>query len=148
MYGHFAKEIRSHRDLPYRLNQWTNVVRWEFKYPMPFLRTREFRWQEGHTAHLTEEEAGSEAIKILDHYADIYEHLLAVPVVKGRKTENEQFPGADYTTTIEAFIPAAGRGIQAATSHCLGQHFSKMFNITIEDPSMTEGGEKKRPLHV
>ena len=148
MYGHFANEIRSHRDLPYRLNQWTNVVRWEFKSPMPFLRTREFHWQEGHTAHLTEEEAGYEALRILDHYADVYEYLLAVPVVKGRKTKNEQFPGADYTTTIEAFIPVAGRGIQAATSHCLGQHFSKMFHITVEDPAKTEGAVKKPPIHV
>ena len=149
MYGFFAREIRSHRDLPFRLNQWTNVVRWEFKNPMPFLRTREFHWQEGHTAHLTKEEASAEVLQILDHYADIYEQLLAVPVVKGFKTKNEQFPGAEYTATIEGFIPASGRGIQAATSHNLGQHFSKMFDIKVEDPSAKEvGSERNPPIHV
>ena len=148
MYGYFAKEIKSHRDLPLRLNQWNNVVRWEFKHPMPFLRSREFHWQEGHTAHLTEEEAKNEVLLILDHYADVYEQLLAVPVVKGFKTKSEQFPGADYTTTIEGFIPATGRGIQAATSHCLGQHFSKMFGITVEDPASKELGKKMPPIHV
>ena len=148
MYGYFSDKIRSHRDLPLRLNQWNNVVRWEFKHPMPFIRSREFLWQEGHTAHLTKDGAGEEVLQILDFYADVYEKLLAVPVVKGKKTVNEQFPGADYTTTIEGFIPATGRGIQAATSHCLGQHFSKMFNITVEDPSGKEGSEKKPPIHV
>ncbi|OCL14121.1 prolyl-tRNA synthetase [Glonium stellatum] len=147
MYPYFADKIRSHRDLPLKLNQWNNVVRWEFKHPMPFIRSREFLWQEGHTAHLTKEEAGTEVRQILDWYADVYEKLLAVPVVKGQKTENEKFPGAEYTTTIEGFIPATGRGIQAATSHCLGQHFSKMFNITVEDPAAKEAGESKH-IHV
>ena len=149
MYSFYAKKIRSHRDLPLKLNQWNNVVRWEFKHPMPFLRSREFLWQEGHTAHLTEAEAGKEVLEILDHYAAIYEDLLAVPVVKGMKTVNEQFPGAHYTTTIEAFIPAVGRGIQAATSHCLGQHFARMFDITVEDPSpQTKEGEAREKLFV
>lgn len=147
MYGYYAKEIQSHRDLPLKLNQWNNVVRWEFKHPMPFLRSREFLWQEGHTAHLTYESAGQEVYKILDWYAGIYEELLAVPMVKGTKTENEKFPGADYTTTVEGFIPSTGRGIQGGTSHCLGQHFSKMYNITVEDPASKEG-EKKPPLYV
>lgn len=147
MYPYFADKIRSHRDLPLKLNQWNNVVRWEFKHPMPFIRSREFLWQEGHTAHLTKEEAGTEVRQILDWYADVYQKLLAVPVVKGQKTENEKFPGAEYTTTIEGFIPATGRGIQAATSHCLGQHFSKMFNITVEDPVAKEAGESKH-IHV
>lgn len=147
MYGYFSKKIRSHRDLPLKLNQWNNVVRWEFKHPMPFIRSREFLWQEGHTAHMTEEEAGKEVLQILDYYAAIYEELLAVPVVKGRKTKAEQFPGAHYTTTVEGFIPATGRGIQAGTSHCLGQHFAKMFDITVEDPKAKEG-EKKEKLHV
>lgn len=147
MYPHYAKKIRSHRDLPLRLNQWNNVVRWEFKHAMPFLRSREFLWQEGHTAHLTEESAGKEVREILNHYAAVYEDLLAIPVVKGTKTDNEKFAGAYYTTTIEGFIPATGRGIQAGTSHCLGQHFSKMFNITVEDPDVKEG-EKKPPIHV
>ncbi|KAF2083926.1 prolyl-tRNA synthetase [Saccharata proteae CBS 121410] len=149
MYPYFANEIRSHRDLPLKLNQWNNVVRWEFKHPMPFIRSREFLWQEGHTAHLTKEQAGEEVLQILDYYAGIYQELLAVPVVKGVKTENEKFPGAEYTTTIEGYIPATGRGIQAATSHCLGQHFSKMFNITVEDPNPIKEGEAKRPpIHV
>ncbi|THX88804.1 prolyl-tRNA synthetase [Aureobasidium pullulans] len=147
MYGYFSKKIRSHRDLPLKLNQWNNVVRWEFKHPMPFIRSREFLWQEGHTAHLTEEDAGKEVLQILDYYEAIYHELLAVPVVKGRKTVAEQFPGAHYTTTVEGFIPATGRGIQAGTSHCLGQHFAKMFDITIEDPHAKEG-EKKEKLHV
>lgn len=149
MYSYYSKKIRSHRDLPLKLNQWNNVVRWEFKHAVPFLRSREFLWQEGHTAHMTEAEAGKEVLEILDHYASIYEDLLAVPVVKGTKTKNEQFPGAHYTTTIEGFIPAVGRGIQAATSHCLGQHFAKMFDITIEDPSQQiKDGEKRDKLHV
>ena len=149
MYSFYSKKIRSHRDLPLKMNQWNNVVRWEFKHAVPFLRSREFLWQEGHTAHLTEADAGKEALEILDHYADIYEQLLAVPVVKGVKTKNEQFPGAHYTTTIEGFIPAVGRGIQAATSHCLGQHFAKMFDITVEDPHQQIGpGGKRDKLHV
>lgn len=149
MYSYYSKKIRSHRDLPLKLNQWNNVVRWEFKHAVPFLRSREFLWQEGHTAHLTEAEAGKEVLEILDHYAAIYEDLLAVPVVKGRKTVNEQFPGAHYTTTIEGFIPAVGRGIQAATSHCLGQHFAKMFDITVEDPNPNiKEGETRQKLHV
>ncbi|KAF2838801.1 prolyl-tRNA synthetase [Patellaria atrata CBS 101060] len=147
MYNYFREKIQSHRDLPLKLNQWNNVVRWEFKHPMPFIRSREFLWQEGHTAHFTEEEAGIEVRQILDFYAAIYEELLAVPVVKGMKTKNEQFPGAHYTTTVEGFIPATGRGIQGGTSHCLGQHFSKMFDITVEDPSSKEG-VKKPPVNV
>ncbi|ORY02039.1 hypothetical protein BCR34DRAFT_493412 [Clohesyomyces aquaticus] len=143
MYPYFAKKIQSHRDLPLKLNQWNNVVRWEFKHPMPFIRSREFLWQEGHTAHLTQQEAAVEVRQILDWYSDVYQELLAVPVVKGQKTENEKFPGADYTTTIEGFIPATGRGIQAATSHCLGQHFSKMFDITVEDPNAKEAGKSE-----
>jgi prolyl-tRNA synthetase len=110
---------------------------------MPFIRSREFLWQEGHTAHLTKKEADDEVMQILEWYSQVYQDLLAVPVVKGTKTVNEKFPGADYTTTIEGFIPATGRGIQAATSHCLGQHFSKMFNITVEDPVSKEAGKSE-----
>mmetsp|Transcript_3089 Transcript_3089/g.3455 ORF Transcript_3089/g.3455 Transcript_3089/m.3455 type:complete len:683 (-) Transcript_3089:74-2122(-) len=141
MYPYYAKWIRSHRDLPLKLNQWNSVVRWEFKHPQPFLRTREFLWQEGHTAHLTKEGAAEEVEQILDLYAGIYEELLAVPVVKGKKTENEKFAGGDYTTTCEGFIAATGRGIQGATSHHLGTNFSKMFNISVENP---EGADKPR----
>ncbi|EGW29901.1 uncharacterized protein SPAPADRAFT_73354 [Spathaspora passalidarum NRRL Y-27907] len=141
MYPYYAKWIRSHRDLPLKLNQWNSVVRWEFKHPQPFLRTREFLWQEGHTAHLTKEGAQQEVLEILDFYAAVYEDLLAVPVVKGRKTENEKFAGGDYTTTVEGFISATGRGIQGGTSHHLGQNFSKMFNIAVENP---EGADKPK----
>ena len=147
MYPYYAKWIRSHRDLPLRLNQWNSVVRWEFKHPQPFLRTREFLWQEGHTAHLTKEGAGEEVLQILDYYAGVYEELLAVPVIRGTKTEKEKFAGGLYTTTVEGYIPATGRGIQGGTSHCLGQNFSKMFGITVEDPASKEG-DKKPPLHV
>lgn len=123
------------------------MVRWEFKHPQPFLRTREFLWQEGHTAHLTQEGAAEEVLQILEFYAGVYEELLAVPVIRGRKTEKEKFAGGLYTTTVEGYIPATGRGIQGGTSHCLGQNFSKMFGITVEDPSAKEG-EKKPALHV
>uniref|UniRef100_A0A8C6XV66 Bifunctional glutamate/proline--tRNA ligase n=1 Tax=Naja naja TaxID=35670 RepID=A0A8C6XV66_NAJNA len=141
MYPAYAKWIQSHRDLPVKLNQWCNVVRWEFKHPQPFLRTREFLWQEGHTAFSTYEEAAEEVLQILDLYARVYEELLAIPVVKGRKTEKEKFAGGDYTTTVEAFISASGRAIQGATSHHLGQNFSKMFEIVFEDPRIP--GEKQ-----
>ncbi|XP_018117064.1 uncharacterized protein LOC100158287 isoform X5 [Xenopus laevis] len=134
MYPAYAKWVQSHRDLPIKLNQWCNVVRWEFKHPQPFLRTREFLWQEGHTAFATYEEAAEEVLQILDLYARVYEDLLAIPVVKGRKTEKEKFAGGDYTTTVEAFISASSRAIQGATSHHLGQNFSKMFEIVFEDP--------------
>lgn len=133
MYPAYAKWIRSHRDLPLKLNQWNNVVRWEFKDPTPFLRSREFLWQEGHTAFATEQEAAEEVLQILELYRKVYEELLAVPVIKGKKTEKEKFPGGYYTTTVEAFVPEVGRGIQAATSHCLGQNFAKMFDIQFEN---------------
>ncbi|KAH7882349.1 hypothetical protein F5I97DRAFT_1939408 [Phlebopus sp. FC_14] len=144
MYPYYAKWIKSHRDLPLKLNQWNNVVRWEFKHPQPFLRTREYLWQEGHTAHLTKAEADKEVTDILDLYRRVYEELLAVPMIPGIKSEKEKFAGALYTTTIEGFIPASGRGIQAGTSHCLGQNFSKpeMFNIVVEDPNDPTGQGK------
>lgn len=140
MYPSYAKWVQSHRDLPIRLNQWCNVVRWEFKQPTPFLRTREFLWQEGHSAFAGKEEALEEVYKILGYYAAVYEELLAIPVVKGRKTEKEKFAGGDMTTTVEAYVDVNGRGIQGATSHFLGQNFSKMFNLTFEDPN--ENGNK------
>uniref|UniRef100_A0AAR2LRU5 Bifunctional glutamate/proline--tRNA ligase n=1 Tax=Pygocentrus nattereri TaxID=42514 RepID=A0AAR2LRU5_PYGNA len=141
MYPAYAKWVQSHRDLPIKLNQWCNIVRWEFKHPQPFLRTREFLWQEGHTAFATKEEAVEEVLQILDLYARVYEELMAIPVVKGRKTEKEKFAGGDYTTTVEVFISASGRAIQGATSHHLGQNFSKMFEIVFEDPK--KPGEKQ-----
>jgi prolyl-tRNA synthetase len=105
--------------------------------PEPFLRTREYLWQEGHTAYLTKAEADVEVYQILDLYRRVYEELLAVPVIPGVKSEKEKFAGADYTTTVEGFIPTTGRGIQGATSHSLGQNFSReeMFNISVEDPA-------------
>lgn len=149
MYPYFSKWIRSHRDLPFRINQWCSVVRWEFKNPQPFLRTREFLWQEGHTAHLTLEGAGKEVREILDLYEQIYNDLLALPVVKGVKSEKEKFAGGLYTTSVEGFIPATGRGIQGGTSHCLGQNFSKMFNITVEDPNAPANmSEEAKKIHV
>lgn len=149
MYPYFAKWIRSHRDLPFRINQWCSVVRWEFKNPQPFLRTREFLWQEGHTAHLTLEGADVEVKQILDLYEQVYTDLLALPVVKGVKSEKEKFAGGYYTTTVEGYIPATGRAIQGGTSHCLGQNFSKMFNITVEDPSApANASEEAKKIHV
>ena len=137
MYPIYAQWVRSHRDLPLKLNQWCNVVRWEFKHPTPFIRSREFLWQEGHTVFATKAEADVEVRQILDRYKAVYEGLLAVPVIQGVKSEKEKFAGGLYTTTVEAFIPATGRGIQAATSHCLGQNFAKMFGIEFEN---AEGG--------
>ncbi|EST10206.1 Anticodon-binding [Kalmanozyma brasiliensis GHG001] len=150
MYPYYAKWIQSHRDLPLKLNQWNSVVRWEFKHPQPFLRTREFLWQEGHTAHMTLEQADEEVMHILDLYRQVYEKLLAVPVVPGVKSEKEKFAGGYYTTTVEGFVPTTGRGIQGGTSHCLGQNFSKMFNITVEDPKAAEEhrGKDEGKLHV
>ncbi|KIM85742.1 hypothetical protein PILCRDRAFT_65955 [Piloderma croceum F 1598] len=144
MYPYYAKWIKSHRDLPLKLNQWNNVVRWEFKNPQPFLRTREFLWQEGHTAHLTKNEADIEVREILELYRRVYEELLAVPVIPGIKSEKEKFAGGLYTTTVEGFIPTSGRGIQGGTSHCLGQNFSRpeMFNIVVEDPNDPTGQGK------
>lgn len=141
MYPFFAKWIRSHRDLPLEINQWCNVVRWEFKDATPFLRSREFLWQEGHTAHTTYEEAQVRVLSILDLYAKVYEELLAVPVIKGMKTESEKFAGGYHTTTCEAYINGSGRAIQGATSHNLGQNFGKMFKIRFED----DHGEKMIP---
>jgi len=139
MYPIYAKRCQSHRDLPIKMNQWCNVVRWEFKHPTPFLRTREFLWQEGHSAFATKAEAEVEVMQILDLYRQVYEDLLAIPTVPGRKTIKEKFAGGDYTTTVEAYIKAAGRAIQGATSHHLGQNFSKMFNISFEDESKGKG---------
>jgi len=132
MYDAYAKWIRSYKDLPLRLNQWCNVVRWEFKHPMPFLRSREFLWQEGHTVFATKAEAVSEAKKILGFYERLFREMYAVPVLAGQKSEAEKFPGAEFTFSVEAFA-SNGKAIQAATSHYLGQHFSKAFDITFVD---------------
>src|SRR5437660_3852773 len=126
----YAKWVHSWRDLPILINQWANVVRWE-KVTRPFLRTTEFLWQEGHTAHETEAEAEEETLKILDLYAETVETELAVPVMKGRKSESEQCAGALRTSSIEALM-GDGRALQAGTSHNLGQNFAKAFDITFQ----------------
>ena len=128
MYESYANWIRSWRDLPLLINQWCNVVRWEFKYPKPFLRTREFLWQEGHTVHATEKGADKEVMDILGMYKDLMEDYLAIPVLTGKKTDKEKFAGAVYTMTLEAFMPD-GKALQMGTSHMLGQNFAKAFNI-------------------
>src|SRR5262245_45287448 len=126
----FAKWVKSWRDLPVLLNQWANVVRWE-KVTRPFLRTTEFLWQEGHTLHATEEEAEEETLKMLQVYRRFSEETLAMPVVYGRKSESEKFAGALRTYSIEALM-GDGRALQAGTSHNLGQHFAKAFDITFQ----------------
>jgi len=137
MYATYAKWIRSWRDLPMKLNQWCSVVRWETKATKLFLRTREFLWQEGHTAHVTKEEADREVMEILDAYRDVIESYLAVPVLVGKKTEMEKFAGALYTTTLESMMPD-GKALQMGTSHQLGQHFSKVFDIKFLDQDEKE----------
>jgi len=137
MYATYAKWIRSWRDLPLKLNQWCSVVRWETKATKLFLRTREFLWQEGHTAHATNEEADQEAMEILNAYKDVMESYLAVPVLAGKKTEMEKFAGALYTLTLEAMMPD-GKALQMGTSHQLGQNFSKVFGITFLDQNEKE----------
>ncbi len=127
----YARWIRSYRDLPLLINQWANVVRWE-KRPRLFLRTTEFLWQEGHTAHATREEAEAETRLILDLYADFAEKDAAIPVIKGRKSESEKFAGAEASYTIEAMM-GNGWALQAGTSHFLGQRFSRAFDITYLD---------------
>jgi len=128
IYATYARWIRSWRDLPIKLNQWCNIVRWETKATKPFLRTREFLWQEGHTAHVTKEEADMEVMEILNHYKDVMESYLAIPVLAGMKTESEKFAGAFCTTTLEAMMPD-GKALQMGTSHNLGQNFAKVFDI-------------------
>jgi prolyl-tRNA synthetase len=126
--GHmYSQWIQSYRDLPVLINQWANVMRWELRTRL-FLRTAEFLWQEGHTAHETAAEAQAETLQMLDVYAAFAEEFLAVPVVKGKKTESEKFPGADTTYCIEALMQD-GKALQAGTSHNLGQNFAKAFDI-------------------
>jgi prolyl-tRNA synthetase len=127
----YAKWIQSYRDLPVLINQWANIVRWE-KVTRPFLRTTEFLWQEGHTAHETSEEAQEETLKVLSLYKDFAEAELAIPVIEGRKSARERFAGATETYAIEALM-SDGKALQMGTSHNLGQHFSKVFDIRFED---------------
>ena len=131
MYEMYAKWISSWRDLPLKINQWNNIVRWE-KRTYFFLRTLEFLWQEGHTAHATYEEAEKMALAALVNYQDFYEKIYALPVTIGIKSEAEKFAGADHTYTVELLMPD-GKALQGATSHHLGDNFSKVFNIKFQD---------------
>jgi len=128
IFGHmYSQWVQSYRDLPLLINQWCNVMRWELRTRL-FLRTAEFLWQEGHTAHETEREAREETLRMLDVYADFAQQFLAIPVFKGRKTDAEKFPGADTTYAIEALMQD-GKALQCGTSHFLGQNFAKAFDI-------------------
>src|ERR1700752_742939 len=127
----FARWVKSHRDLPLLINQWANVVRWEMR-PRLFLRTTEFLWQEGHTAHASEAEAIEETHKMLEVYRAFAEDVLAMPVIAGEKPENERFPGAMNTYSIEAMMQD-GKALQAGTSHFLGTHFAEAQNIKFQD---------------
>jgi prolyl-tRNA synthetase len=129
MYDSYGRWIRSWRDLPLRMNQWCNIVRWEVQDTKIFLRTREFLWQEGHCVYETEKECHKETLKYLEFYRQVAEDLLAVPVLVGRKTERETFAGANRTYTIEGFMPD-GKALQMGTSHDLGQGFAKVFGIS------------------
>ena len=124
----YAKWVQSWRDLPLKYNQWCSVMRWE-KTTRPFLRTAEFLWQEGHTAHATAEEAQEETERMLEVYRDFMENVLAIPVICGRKSEKEKFAGAEATYTLEAMMQD-GKALQMGTSHNLGDHFAKAYDIT------------------
>ncbi|KXZ38952.1 prolyl-tRNA synthetase [Alkalithermobacter thermoalcaliphilus JW-YL-7 = DSM 7308] len=138
----YSKWLKSYRDLPYLYNQWCSVVRWE-KSTRPFLRTSEFLWQEGHTLHETYEEAQEETLQMLNIYKEMCENLLAIPVVTGRKSDREKFAGAEATYTIEALMHD-GKALQSGTSHFLGQHFTKAFDIQYSDRE----GKLAYPYHT
>jgi prolyl-tRNA synthetase len=131
IYAMFAKWVQSYRDLPLLINQWANIVRWEMRTRL-FLRTTEFLWQEGHTAHATEAEAEEEARRMLEVYRTFAEEYAAIPVITGVKTDREKFAGADCTYTIEALMQD-NRALQAGTSHQLGQNFAKVFDLKFQD---------------
>jgi prolyl-tRNA synthetase len=139
---YMSQWVRSHRDLPLRVNQWCSVVRWEATETKPFFRTKEFLWQEGHTAHETHEEAWEETMTRLDQYEDLYRDTLAIPVLRGEKPAHDKFPGAHTTTTVEALMPD-GKSVQGATSHHLGQSFAEAFDLTFSDAD-----EEERVAHT
>ncbi|MBP3654692.1 MAG: proline--tRNA ligase [Oscillospiraceae bacterium] len=148
---HFKTVIQSHRDLPKKYNQWCSVLRWE-KTSRPFLRHREFLWQEGHTMHAAEEEAREETMQMLNIYADFMENVLAMPVVKGRKTDKEKFNGAEETYTVECMMHDR-KALQAGTSHYFGDGFAKAFDITytgkdnkLHHPHQTSWGVSTRMI--
>ncbi len=136
-YTLYSKWIQSWRDLPLKINFWNTALRAEIKATKPFLRTSEFLWQEGHTVHITQEEAEKEVIKILDIYKNTVEEELAIPVTTGKKSEKEKFVGAVYTTTMESIMPD-GKALQMGTSHFLGQNFSKPFEVKFADKDNVE----------
>jgi len=136
-YTMYSKWIQSWRDLPLKINFWNSALRAEIKGTKPFLRTSEFLWQEGHTVHATEEEAGKEVMKILEIYKNTVEEELAIPVTTGIKSEKEKFVGAVYTTTMESIMPD-GKALQMGTSHFLGQNFSKPFEVKFADKDNVE----------
>jgi len=129
--------VRSHRDLPLRLNQWCSVCRWEATETKPFFRTKEFLWQEGHTAHATKGSAWAETTTRLEQYVRLYEEVFAIPVLYGRKPAHDKFPGADTTTTVEALMPD-GKSVQSCTSHYLGQGFAEAYDVTYTDEDEAE----------
>lgn len=133
---YYSRHINSYRDLPKLYNQWSNVVRWE-KTTRPFLRSLEFFWQEGHTAHATKQEAEEETARMLEVYADVLENHLAIPVLKGTKTDSEKFAGADYTLTVETLMHD-GQALQSGTSHMFGDGFAKAFDIKYLDKAGEE----------
>lgn len=137
MYESYSKWIRSWRDLPLKLNQWNNVIRWEFKHPIPFLRTREFLWNEGHTAYATEKEARVEEKEIIGIYDEVCREYLALPALIGRKTEKEKFAGAVYSQSMEYYIPN-GKAIQGPDFHFDGQNFAKAYDINFLDKNGKE----------
>ena len=128
----YSKWIRSHRDLPILYNQWCSVVRWEFKHPRPFLRGREFLWQEGHTAHESYDQAEEETLLILEYYRQILEEIFAIPAIAGKKSPNETFAGAHHTYTLESWMPD-GRALQMCTTHHMAENFARAFDITYTD---------------
>src|SRR5476649_887708 len=132
----YADWVQSYRDLPILINQWANVMRWE-KRTRPFLRTLEFLWQEGHTAHATEAEAATEVAQMLEVYREVSEDIVGVPVYKGEKSASERFAGATHTYSIEALMPD-GKALQAGTSHELGQNFSRAYDIKFAGRDQTE----------
>ncbi len=140
MYDSYSKWIRSHRDLPLRINQWANIVRWEISDVKIFLRSREFLWQEGHCVYATEEQCEKETIIFINEYKKLAEELMAIPAIIGIKSEKEKFPGAKRTYTFESFMPD-GKALQSGTSHNLGQGFGKTFNIKYQG----EDGEEHIP---
>lgn len=137
MYSLFSKWINSWRDLPLKINQWSNVIRWEMR-PLPLLRTTEFLWHEAHTVHSSRKESEQQVIEALNIYKNFFEDILAIPVITGKKTEREKFAGASYSTSCETLL-LDGKGLQIATVHNLGQNFSKAFNINFQD----EKGNRK-----